>query len=60
MTDPALDYVFSLEQHGIKLGLDNIRILCEALGHPERAFKSVIVAGTNGSSGHGQRSPTLL
>ena len=48
MTDPALDYVFSLEQHGIKLGLDNIRILCEALGHPERAFKSVIVAGTNG------------
>ena len=43
-----LDYLFSLEQHGIKLGLDNIRTLCAALGHPERAFQSVIVAGTNG------------
>ena len=46
--DTALDYVSSLAQHGIKLGLDNIRILCEALGHPERTFESIIVAGTNG------------
>lgn len=43
-----LDYLFSLEQHGIKLGLDNIGTLCEALGHPEQAFQSIIVAGTNG------------
>ena len=43
-----LDYLFGLEQHGIKLGLDNIRTLCAALGHPERSFPSVIVAGTNG------------
>ena len=49
MTEASpLDYLFSLQQHGIKLGLDNIRILCEALGHPERTFRSVIVAGTNG------------
>jgi len=45
--DP-LDYVFSLEKLGIKFGLHNIRVLCEALGHPERAYASVIVAGTNG------------
>jgi len=44
----ALNYLFSLEQHGIKLGLDNIGLLCDALGHPERSFQSVIVAGTNG------------
>ena len=43
-----LDYLFGLEQHGIKLGLDNIRTLCAALGHPEQSFPSVIVAGTNG------------
>jgi dihydrofolate synthase/folylpolyglutamate synthase len=43
-----LDYLFSLEQHGIKLGLENIRTLCAALGHPEKTFKSIIVAGTNG------------
>ena len=44
----SLDYLFSLEQHGIKLGLENIQKLCAALGHPEKTFKSVIVAGTNG------------
>ena len=44
----SLDYLFSLEQHGIKLGLENIQKLCAALGHPEKTFKSVIVAGPNG------------
>ena len=48
MVQDPLDYLFSLEQYGIKLGLENIRRLCHALGHPERAFESVIVAGTNG------------
>ena len=32
----------------MKFGLENISRLCAALGHPERAFASVIVAGTNG------------
>jgi dihydrofolate synthase/folylpolyglutamate synthase len=31
-----------------KPGLERIRALCEALNHPERAFPSVLVAGTNG------------
>jgi dihydrofolate synthase/folylpolyglutamate synthase len=31
-----------------KFDLDNITVLCERLGHPERAFQSVHVAGTNG------------
>ena len=49
MTETSpLDYLFDLEQHGIKLGLDNIRTLCAALGNPEQSFHSVIVAGTNG------------
>jgi dihydrofolate synthase/folylpolyglutamate synthase len=46
-TDP-LAFLFSLERLGMKFGLDNITRLCEALGHPERAFASVHVAGTNG------------
>ena len=45
--DP-LTYLFSLEQFGIKFGLDNISALVARLGHPERAFQSVHVAGTNG------------
>ena len=40
--------LFALEQFGIKLGLDNIRRILEALGHPEKRFPSIHVAGTNG------------
>lgn len=43
-----LEYLFHLEHHGIKLGLDNIRTLLAAAGNPHRAFPSVHVAGTNG------------
>ena len=32
----------------MKFGLANIATLCAALGHPEAAFPSIIVAGTNG------------
>ena len=45
--DP-LDFLFSLERLGMKFGLENIAALCAALDHPERAFRSIIVAGTNG------------
>ena len=45
--DP-LSYLFALEQFGIKFGLDNISAIVDRLGHPERTFKSVHVAGTNG------------
>ena len=40
--------LFALEQFGIKLGLDNIQRILEALGHPEKRFPSIHVAGTNG------------
>ena len=43
-----LDRLFALETIGIKLGLDNISRLCAALGHPERSFTAIHVAGTNG------------
>jgi dihydrofolate synthase/folylpolyglutamate synthase len=44
----VLDRLFALETFGMKLGLENISRLCEALGHPERDFTSIHVAGTNG------------
>ncbi len=40
--------LLGLENFGIKLGLENISRLCEALGSPERTFASLHVAGTNG------------
>jgi dihydrofolate synthase/folylpolyglutamate synthase len=44
----ALAYLEERTRLGIKFGLDTMRALTEALGHPERAFASLIVAGTNG------------
>jgi dihydrofolate synthase/folylpolyglutamate synthase len=47
VTDP-LSYLFGLGQFGVKFGLDNMRAIAGRLGHPERTFRSVHVAGTNG------------
>ncbi len=44
----AKAYLSFLEQAGMKLGLENIRTLLSRLGHPERRFPCVSVAGTNG------------
>lgn len=46
--DQAIDILFGLESFGVKLGLDNIRLFVERLGHPERNFQAIHVAGTNG------------
>ncbi len=44
----AHEILAGLEQFGIRLGLDHLRELAAALGHPERATATLIVAGTNG------------
>jgi dihydrofolate synthase/folylpolyglutamate synthase len=44
----AIDYLFGLQKHGIKLALSNSFKLMELLGEPHRKFRSVHVAGTNG------------
>ena len=45
--DP-LQYLLTLEKFGIKFGLANIQTLAAALGHPQKQFKSILIAGTNG------------
>lgn len=44
----ALKYITGLLKFGSKPGLERIFALLEALGHPERDFLTVHVAGTNG------------
>lgn len=44
----TLEYIESLHLLGVKPGLERINVLLEALGHPELAFPTVVVAGTNG------------
>ena len=43
-------YLRSLELFGMRFGLDRMRRLMTALGHPELKFRSIHVVGTNGKS----------
>src|SRR2546430_11483732 len=47
VNDP-LSYLFGLGQFGIKFGLENMFAIVGRLGHPERTFRSIHIAGTNG------------
>lgn len=42
------DFLFALKPHGATYGLDRMRVLARALGHPERRTPCIHVAGTNG------------
>jgi dihydrofolate synthase/folylpolyglutamate synthase len=53
MSEPAeyaavTDYLFAQKAHGRRFGIDRMRVLAVALGHPERSFSCLHVAGTNG------------
>jgi dihydrofolate synthase/folylpolyglutamate synthase len=44
----STDILQGLEQYGVRLGLETTHRLLAALGHPERRFPAVLIAGTNG------------
>ncbi|MFN7930179.1 MAG: hypothetical protein U0Y68_20100 [Blastocatellia bacterium] len=46
----TLNYLYSLghETLAMKLGLESIAALCEALGNPQNQYRVVHIAGTNG------------
>ncbi len=46
--DESLEWLNSHEKMGIRLGLENTTDLLAALGDPQKTFRSVHVAGTNG------------
>lgn len=46
--EESLAWLYATQQFGIKLGLENIRGLLEALGNPQERLSFVHVAGTNG------------
>src|SRR5947209_6342854 len=48
--EEAERHLLGLELFGMRFGLDRMRRLMTALGHPERAFGSIHVVGTNGKS----------
>jgi dihydrofolate synthase / folylpolyglutamate synthase len=60
VTGSAIEFLFALERFGMKFGLDSMRLLCEALAHPELAFSSVHIAGTNGKGSVSAMLDTIL
>ena len=44
----SLDYLYSLQKTGIKFGLENTFRLLEILGNPQKNFRAIHIAGTNG------------
>jgi len=47
-SDDFADLIEPFSRRGVDLGLDRLRAALEQLGHPERRFAAVQVAGTNG------------
>ncbi len=58
--EDSIDYLYRLQLHGIKLGLQNPARLLAALGEPHRAFRSVHVAGTNGKGSTSAAAASML
>ncbi len=44
----VIEYLFALQKHGIKLGLETMRILLDRIGNPHRSLRVLHIGGTNG------------
>jgi dihydrofolate synthase / folylpolyglutamate synthase len=44
----AIRWLYSTQASGVKLGLENVRLLLEALGNPHQRLTCIHIAGTNG------------
>ena len=46
--DEILERLYGYSKFGIKLGLENMKKIMEKLGNPEKSYKNIHIAGTNG------------
>jgi dihydrofolate synthase/folylpolyglutamate synthase len=62
VTSAGLSYLYSLtnEYRSIRYDLRNMQALAAALGNPERAFRSVLIAGTNGKGSVAKLLSTMV
>ncbi len=44
----VIEYLYALQKHGIKLGLETMRILLDRIGNPHRSLRVLHIGGTNG------------
>jgi len=56
----AITFLYGLQKHGIKLGLENMRALLARVGEPERRFRSLHIGGTNGKGSTAAMTAAML
>jgi dihydrofolate synthase/folylpolyglutamate synthase len=56
----AVAYLYRLQKHGIKLGLETMAALLQRLGNPHRRFRSIHIAGTNGKGSTAAMTAAIL
>lgn len=56
----AIEYILSLQQLGIKLGLEKMQRMAGLFGNPERSFRCIHIAGTNGKGSVAAMCASLL
>lgn len=58
--DAAVAYLYSLQKHGIKLGLETIETLVARLGFPHRRYRTLHIGGTNGKGSTAAMAAAVL
>ena len=56
----ALDYLYQLQSHGIRPGLETITQLLGRLSDPQNAFRTIHIAGTNGKGSTAAMTAAIL
>lgn len=56
----TVNYLYGLQKHGIKLGLANTNKLMQLLGQPQKSFRAIHVAGTNGKGSTASAIASIL
>lgn len=56
----AIHYLYQMQFHGIRPGLARMAALLAHFNHPERSFKSVHIAGTNGKGSTASMTAAVL
>jgi dihydrofolate synthase / folylpolyglutamate synthase len=56
----AVAYLYRLQKHGIKLGLDTMTALTVRLGMPQNRYRTLHIAGTNGKGSTAAMAAAML
>src|SRR5215510_7499463 len=56
----AVAYLYRLQKHGIKLGLETMKVLMVRLGMPQIRYRVLHIAGTNGKGSTAAMAAAML